>query len=84
MVLSDYPGGRSRAHVWELTASVLPQSRVFRPHSCPRGGNFGVSAVNDVSPGSPGCSPAGSETEGTWSAVHCHPGRLLMPAAHHG
>lgn len=27
--------GRGRTHVWELMASVLPQSRVFRPHSYP-------------------------------------------------
>lgn len=71
-----------RGHVWELTASVLSQSRVFRPHSCPRGGNFGVSAVNDVSPGSPGHSPASSETEGTWSAAQSHLGRAPTPAAH--
>lgn len=73
-----------RGHVWELTASVLSQSRVFRPHSCPCGGNFGVSAVNDVSPGSPGHSPASSETEGTWSAAHSHLGRTPTPAAHRG
>lgn len=72
MVLSGCPGG-GWGRIWELTASVLPLCRAFRPHSCPRGGDSGVSAVNDGSLGSPGRSPAGSEMEGTQSAARCHP-----------
>lgn len=72
MVLSGCPGG-GWGRIWELTASVLPLCRAFRPHSCPRGGDSGVSAVNDGSLGSPGRSPAGSEMEGMQSAARCHP-----------
>lgn len=85
------PVGAQRLSGWQVEGAGLGADGLcaaaescFQTTLLPRGGKFGVSAVNDVSPGSPGRSAAGSEMEGTWSAAHCHPGSPPTPAAHHG